>query len=181
LGSAGAMSHLSYSLANISRQPSARVRPVVFGYALPNRALNLIPAKEMTIESLSAKLSEIVLPDFDERPMRLGSLWESQNGWVFCREHVAQLLEHEPKIKARGANLAAIGMGDFHYARLFREETGILFPLLVDVQRGACRAAELKCANLLHLLRRANAAARKRANAEGHRQNKFGVLCALSS
>jgi hypothetical protein len=47
----------------------------------------LIPAKEMTIESLSAKLSEIVLPDFDERPVRLGSLWESQTAVIVFLRH----------------------------------------------------------------------------------------------
>ena len=82
--------------------------------------------------------------------------------------------EHEAEIKASGANLAAIGMGDFRYSRLFREETGITFPLLIDAHRAAYRAAELKSANLLHLLRRDNAVARKRANAAGHRQHKFG-------
>jgi peroxiredoxin len=93
---------------------------------------------------------------------------------VFCREHVAQLREHQSEIKGRGANLAAIGMGDSHYARAFREETGITFPLLVDVDRAAYRSAELTSANLLHLLRRDNAIARKRANDAGHRQHKLG-------
>jgi peroxiredoxin len=93
---------------------------------------------------------------------------------VFCREHVAQLRGHQAEIEARGANLAAIGMGDFRYARLFRDETGITFPLLVDANRAAYHAAELKSANLLHLLRRDNAVARKRANAAGHRQHKLG-------
>lgn len=91
---------------------------------------------------------------------------------MFCREHVAQLREHQAEIEARGANLAAIGMGDFHYARAFRED--ISFPLLIDVERAAYRAVELKSANLLHLLRRDNAIARKRANAAGHRQHKLG-------
>ena len=93
---------------------------------------------------------------------------------MFCREHVAQLREHQSEIKASGANLTAIGMGDIHYARAFREETGISFPLLVDIERAAYRAVELKSANLLHLLRRDNAVARKRANAAGHRQHKLG-------
>ncbi|MFY9729993.1 MAG: AhpC/TSA family protein [Candidatus Acidiferrales bacterium] len=93
---------------------------------------------------------------------------------MFCREHIAQLRENQSEIKTRGANLAAIGMGDFHYARAFREETGITFPLLIDVERAAYRTAELKNANLLHLLRRDNAIARKRANAAGHRQHKLG-------
>ena len=82
--------------------------------------------------------------------------------------------EHESEIKARGAALAAIGLGDFPYARVFREETGIAFPLLVDARREAYRAAELKNANLLHLLRRENGVARNRAKAAGHHQHKLG-------
>jgi methylphosphotriester-DNA--protein-cysteine methyltransferase len=84
------------------------------------------------------------------------------------------LREHESEIKARGAALAAIGLGDFHYARIFRAETGIAFPLLVDAKREAYRAAELKNANLLHLLRRENGVARNRAKAAGHHQHKLG-------
>lgn len=61
-----------------------------------------------------------------------------------------------------------------NYARAFREETGITFPLLVDADRSAYRAAELKSGNLLHLLRRDNAAARGRAKAAGHRQHRLG-------
>jgi len=36
--------------------------------------------------------------------------------------------------------------------RAHSEETDITFPLLIDVDRAAYRAAELKSANLLHLL-----------------------------
>jgi len=84
------------------------------------------------------------------------------------------LREHEPAFQAKGANLAAIGLGDRRYAGFFREETGITFPLLVDEQREAFRVAGLGSANLLHLLRRDNAAARNRARAAGHRQRKLG-------
>jgi len=84
------------------------------------------------------------------------------------------LREHEAAIRGKGANLAAIGLGDRAYARLFREETGIAFPLLIDEQRQAYRAAGLRSANLLHLLRRDNARARQRARAAGHRQHKLG-------
>ena len=79
------------------------------------------------------------------------------------------------KFQARGAKLAAIGLGGAHYASLFREETGIPFPLLVDADRQAYRAAGLKSANILHLLRSDNAASRKRAAAGGHRQHKLGA------
>ena len=82
--------------------------------------------------------------------------------------------DHEAEFRARGARLAAIGLGDPAYARAFREETGIGFPLLVDAGREAYRAAELKSASLLHLLRRDNFVARRRARAAGHRQGRMG-------
>jgi len=84
------------------------------------------------------------------------------------------LREHEQAFRRKGATLAAIGLGDSYYARRFREETGISFPLLIDENREAYRAVNLKQASVLHLLRRDNAAARKRAKAAGHRQHKLG-------
>jgi hypothetical protein len=65
-------------------------------------------------------------------------------------------------------------LGDPVYAKHFREDTGITFPLLVDEKREAYRAIELRNASLLHLLRKENAIARKRAKAGGHRQHKLG-------
>ncbi len=82
--------------------------------------------------------------------------------------------EQEPAFRDKGAALAAVGLGDRNYARMFRDETGITFPLLIDERREAYRVAELKSANLLHLLRSDNAAARKRARAAGHHQHKLG-------
>lgn len=60
------------------------------------------------------------------------------------------------------------------YAKFFREKTGIDFPLLVDEKREAYKAIELKNASLLHLLRRDNMQARKRAQAAGHKQHRLG-------
>ncbi len=82
--------------------------------------------------------------------------------------------EHESEFTRAGAKLAAIGLGDMNYAREFRDATGITFPLFVDADRKAYKAAELKSANLLHLLRSDNAQARSRAKAGGHRQHKLG-------
>ncbi len=81
---------------------------------------------------------------------------------------------HEPAFREAGARLAAIGLGDREYARHFREETGITFPLLIDEQREAYRAAGLGKASLWHLLRPDNFAARRRARAAGHRQHRLG-------
>ena len=82
--------------------------------------------------------------------------------------------EHEAELQSKGAKLAAIGLGDARYAALFREETGIKFPLLIDDERQAYHAAGLKTANLFHLLRSDNARARKRAQGGGFRQDKLG-------
>jgi len=87
---------------------------------------------------------------------------------------VAQLSASQQAFTARGAQLAAIGLGDSNYARLFREETGITFPLLVDEQRQAYDAAQLQRASILHILRKDNAIARKLAKAAGYRQHRFG-------
>jgi hypothetical protein len=85
------------------------------------------------------------------------------------------LREHQPEFDQRGADLAAVGLGDRNYARIFREDTGITFPLLIDEERRAYRAAGLHRANLLHIFKSENAEARKRAKAGGHRQHKPGA------
>jgi hypothetical protein len=84
------------------------------------------------------------------------------------------LRDREKDFREAGATLAAIGLGDREYAKKFRQESGIAFPLLVDEKREAYRAARLKSASLLHLLRTDNFAARNRAKAGGHRQHKLG-------
>jgi hypothetical protein len=84
------------------------------------------------------------------------------------------LREHESEFQKFGAKLAAIGLGDRNYARLFREETGITFPLLIDEDRQAYRAAGLRKGNLLHIFRRDNSQARARAKAAGHLQLRLG-------
>ena len=82
--------------------------------------------------------------------------------------------EREAELQQKGANIAAIGLGDTNYARMFREDAGIDFPLLIDEERKAYRAAGLRQANIFHLLRSDNAAARNRARSAGHQQHKLG-------
>jgi hypothetical protein len=84
------------------------------------------------------------------------------------------LRDHQAEFEKKGTKLAAIGLADARYALLFREETGIEFPLLIDEDRKAYRAAGLKSANILHLLRSDNGEARKRAQGEGFKQHKLG-------
>ena len=83
--------------------------------------------------------------------------------------------EHETQFHEKGASLAAISLGDKNYARIFQEETGIQFPLLIDEGRQAYKIVDLRVANLLHILRRDNFQSRKRARAAGHHQHKLGL------
>ena len=64
--------------------------------------------------------------------------------------------DYAPQIVEAGGRIAAVGLGDIDYARDFRDQTGITFPLLVDEKRMAYNAADLKRATLLHLFRRQN-------------------------
>ncbi len=80
----------------------------------------------------------------------------------------------EQEFQARGATLAAISLGDRSYARIFEQETGIDFPLLIDEKRQAYEIAHLGVANLLHVLRKDNFHSRKRASSTGHHQHKLG-------
>ena len=82
--------------------------------------------------------------------------------------------EHQTEFAEASAGLAAVGLGDRTYASMFREETGITFPLLIDEKRVAYHAAQLNSANVLHLLRSDNANARNRARSAGHRHHRMG-------
>jgi cold shock CspA family protein len=84
------------------------------------------------------------------------------------------LRAHEQEFQAAGASLAAIGLGDAKHASFFQEEMGFGFPLLIDENREAYRAAGLKSANLFHIFRPENAIAGARAKAAGHSQTGVG-------
>ncbi|MEM7582300.1 MAG: AhpC/TSA family protein [Acidobacteriota bacterium] len=82
--------------------------------------------------------------------------------------------DHETEIQQAGATVAAVGLGDQRYASIFKRQTGITFPLLVDDRRQAYKVAGLKMGSMLHLMRSDNLAARNRAAAGGHRQRRLG-------
>jgi AhpC/TSA antioxidant enzyme len=84
------------------------------------------------------------------------------------------LREFESQFRQKGARIAVVGLGDASYAGFFREKTKIDFPLLIDEKREAYKAVGLKHASLLHLLRRDNMQARRRAQAAGHKQHRLG-------
>ena len=93
---------------------------------------------------------------------------------MFCREHVAQLREREKGFQLKGAHVAAVGLGDMEYARIFRRDTGITFPLLIDEDRVAYRALDLGVGSVFSIFQKVNREARTRAVAAGHGQHKLG-------
>ncbi len=93
---------------------------------------------------------------------------------MFCREHVAQLREREKGFQLKGARLAAVSLGDMDYARIFRADVGITFPLLVDLDRVTYNALDLGVGSVLHIFRSENWQARARVKAAGVRQHKLG-------
>ncbi len=111
---------------------------------------------------LPDRLADLVLPAADGTDVRLGALWAQQPrvlvhlrhfGCLFCREHVIQLRERADRIRALGADLAAIGTGDRSYAADFRDAQGIDFPLLVDEALASYGAAGAQRGSLRTFLR----------------------------
>lgn len=82
--------------------------------------------------------------------------------------------EREKGFQLKGARIAAVSLGDVEYARIFREDTGITFPLLIDADRVAYRAMDLGVGSVFSIFRSENREARTRAVAAGHRQHKLG-------
>ena len=82
--------------------------------------------------------------------------------------------EREKGFQLKGARIAAVSLGDVEYARIFREDTGITFPLLIDADRVAYRAMDLGVGSIFSIFRSENREARTRALAAGHRQHKLG-------
>jgi len=84
------------------------------------------------------------------------------------------LRDHTPDLRALGASVAAVGVGGAFYARGFRDEETIDFPLLVDEELAAYRAAGLGKGKVWEALSPANTVARLKAFAAGHRYHKPG-------
>ena len=82
--------------------------------------------------------------------------------------------EREKGFHLKGAHIAAIGLGDEEYARIFKKDTGITFPLLIDADRIAYHAVGLQNGSILEVFRADNREARARAKAAGHKQGKLG-------
>ncbi|HEX5267873.1 MAG TPA: AhpC/TSA family protein [Acidimicrobiales bacterium] len=71
---------------------------------------------------------------------------------MLCRQHAAQLRGRYEEIKGQGGEVVAIGTGDVDYARRFVEDEDVPFPVLVDDDGAAARAASVRKVNFATLL-----------------------------
>jgi len=78
------------------------------------------------------------------------------------------------EITGRGAELIAIGTGDARYARAFIDDEEIPFPVLLDEDGEAARAASVRRGGMMQLVGPRTAAGAAKAVAAGHRQHKTG-------
>jgi hypothetical protein len=81
-----------------------------------------------------------------------------------------QLHREQEAIRARGARLVFIGVGNRHFAEGFRRDLGLTEPLYVDTQRNSYRALGMKRGVLATLFTRATWRNQGRARAGGFRQ-----------
>jgi len=84
------------------------------------------------------------------------------------------LRRHYPEIRGAGADLVAIGTGDRRYAEAFVSDEKISFPVLLDEEGEAARAASLGRAGARKIIGPAPLAGALRAVAGGHRQHRTG-------
>ena len=79
------------------------------------------------------------------------------------------------EIRSRGAEVVAVGTGSVRHAAAFVADENVPFPVLVDDDARAARAASVRRVGFFRLLtdRRSREGA-KRARADGHRIHKAG-------
>ncbi|HEY4396099.1 MAG TPA: AhpC/TSA family protein [Acidimicrobiia bacterium] len=94
---------------------------------------------------------------------------------MLCREHASQLRGSYEDIRRRGADVVAVGTGSVRHASAFVADEDIPFPVLVDDDARAARAASVRRVGFFRLLTdRRSRAGTKRARAAGHRIHKAG-------
>jgi peroxiredoxin len=84
------------------------------------------------------------------------------------------LRDEYPKVKAAGAEVVAVGTGSASYARAFAEDDRIPFPVLVDDDATAARAATVERVGLLGLFHPDSFAETRRAWQAGYRIGRPG-------
>jgi peroxiredoxin len=85
------------------------------------------------------------------------------------------LRQRYEEISAKGAEVVAIGTGDAEYAARFVADEHVLFPVLVDDDAAAARAASIRKASPIGLFSPKSFPGARRARKAGHRIHKSGT------
>jgi alkyl-hydroperoxide reductase/thiol specific antioxidant family protein len=78
------------------------------------------------------------------------------------------------EIRSRGAEVVAIGTGDVNYAKAFVSEEQVSFPVLVDDDAAAARAASVPKASIFTLAGPRTWAGSRQAHRDGFRVHRSG-------
>ena len=81
---------------------------------------------------------------------------------------------HHDEIRSRGAEVVAIGTGDVRYAKAFVAEEQIDFPVLVDDDASAARAASVRTASIFTLAGPRSWSGSRQAHRDGFRVHRSG-------
>ncbi len=130
-------------------------------------------------------LSDVTLRDAEGATHRLGDYWAEQPvivvflrhfGCLLCRESAALLRDrYADEIRPLGAEVVAIGTGGRRYAAAFVEEEQVPYPVLVDDDAEAARAAAVTSVPFLKLLLDPRSRpGTRRARAAGHKIHRAG-------
>jgi hypothetical protein len=84
------------------------------------------------------------------------------------------LRDRYDEVRARGAEVVAIGTGDAGYARAFAEDERIPFPVLVDDDGDAARAASVRVSSFIGMFHPRTWKASRETWARGHRIHRAG-------
>jgi peroxiredoxin len=106
-------------------------------------------------------LEDVVLDDYEGKPVRLGDLWSERPavlvfvrhfGCVFCRQMAVDIYRHRHQFDEADVELAVIGHGSPAHAADFRKQQNVDLPLLVDPDRKVYELAGAKVATLNELI-----------------------------
>jgi peroxiredoxin len=106
-------------------------------------------------------LEDVVLNDYEGKPVRLGDLWRERPavlvfvrhfGCVFCRQMAVDIYRHRHQFDEADVELAVIGHGSPAHAADFRKQQNVDLPLLVDPDRKVYELAGAKVATLNELI-----------------------------
>lgn len=128
-------------------------------------------------------MSDIALPDGDNREFRLGDLWATQTvvlihlrhfGCILCRHYAGRLRDSNAAFEQAGARLVAVGTGGREYAKTFVTERKIPYLVLVDKQLETHDLIGIKSGSMLDVIRPSTLGAIGKAVSAGERQGKTG-------